>query len=294
MSPAGDNGAAGAPGPEEERERMLDSWDRAAAGWTRQADSLRDHGMPVSAWLIEHLRPQPGQRVLELAAGPGDTGFIAAEAIAPGGGVLVSSDASEAMLQIARSRAADQGIANVEFKQLQLEWIDLETASVDGLVCRWGLMLCVDPDAALKECRRVLRPGGRAVLAVWDVPAANPWATIPQGALVALGHLAAPEPGGAGMFALAAPGELARRMSDAGFIEPVVEPVQISRSYELIDDWLDGTRDCSIVFANAWRGLSGEQRAELIAEIERRAEPYTAADGSVTLPGSSLAVVAEA
>lgn len=163
---------------EEERARLLDDWDQQASGWGRQADGTRALAMPVSVWMVEHAQLQPGETVLELGAGPGDTGFMASERVVPGGR-LISSDGSEQMLAVARERAAEQGIENVEFKQLQLEWIDMETASVDVIICRWALMLLVDPAAALRECRRVLRPGGRLVVAVWDMPAENPWATIP-------------------------------------------------------------------------------------------------------------------
>jgi 16S rRNA C967 or C1407 C5-methylase (RsmB/RsmF family) len=107
------------------RTKLLDGWDEASRGWRRGADGVRAMGMPVSAWMVEHLDLQPGERVLELAAGPGDTGFLAAELVKPGG-MLICSDGSEKMLAIARDRARQQGIDNVEFKQLQLEWIDAE------------------------------------------------------------------------------------------------------------------------------------------------------------------------
>jgi ubiquinone/menaquinone biosynthesis C-methylase UbiE len=145
------------------RVQMRARWDRAAGGWGRRADRLREGTLPVSAWMVEHARLQPGHRVLELAAGPGDTGFLAAELISPGG-TLVCSDGSEAMLEIARERAQQFGLDNVEFARLELEWIDLPTASVDAVLCRWGVMLTVDPAAALTEIRRVLRPGGTATL----------------------------------------------------------------------------------------------------------------------------------
>ncbi len=118
-------------------------------------------------------RLQPGQRVLELAAGLGETGMLAAELVAPLGGVVVS-DQAEAMLEGARARALELGLSNVEFQVLNAEWIDLPVASVDAVLCRWGYMLMADPAAALAETRRVLRPGGRVALAVWDALAAQP------------------------------------------------------------------------------------------------------------------------
>ena len=102
---------------------------------------------------------------------------MAAELIVPGG-TLICSDGAEAMLDVARERAAAQGIYNVEFRQLELEWIDLPTADVDAVLCRWGIMLVVDSETAAQEIRRVLKPGGRAALAVWDEPARNPWTTV--------------------------------------------------------------------------------------------------------------------
>ena len=59
------------------------------------------------------------------------------------------------------------------------EWIDLELASVDAVLCRWGYMLMADPAAALRETRRVLRSGGRLALAVWDARERNPWSAVP-------------------------------------------------------------------------------------------------------------------
>ena len=57
---------------------------------------------------------------------------------------------------------------------MEAEWIDLPTASVDGVLCRFGYMLLADPEAALRETRRVLKPGGRVALAVWDDLDAQP------------------------------------------------------------------------------------------------------------------------
>ncbi len=93
--------------------------------------------------------------MLELAAGLGETGMLAAELVAPGGSVIVS-DQAEAMLEGARKRAGELNLTNVEFQVLNGEWIDLPLASVDVVLCRWGYMLMADPAAALSETRRVL------------------------------------------------------------------------------------------------------------------------------------------
>ena len=275
------------PDPNAQRQEMLERWDRAAPGWARRAERIREFGMPVSAWMLEQLALQPGQRVVELAAGPGDTGFLAAELIHPGG-TLICSDASAGMLSVARKRARRLGIENVEFVQLELEWIDLPTASVDAALCRWGVMLCVDPEATLREIRRVLRPGGRFSLAVWDVPALNPWATIPTRALVNTGHASPSDPNAPGPFTLSAPGRLAELLEDGGFLEVTVEPINVERVVPGVDEFVHETLDLSQSFAQAYERLSDDQRAEVVSEIASLAEPLRAGDGSLRIPGRSL------
>jgi SAM-dependent methyltransferase len=249
--------------------------------------------MPVSAWMIERLALQPGQTVLELAAGPGDTGFLAAELIAPGG-TLISSDASGPMLDVARERAKLLGISNVEFKQLQLEWIDLPTASVDAVICRWGVMLIVDPAAALREMRRVVKAGGRAALAVWDAPDENPWATIPMRTLIDLGHAEPPDPDEPGMFALAASGRLQELLEETGFVDVVVGSVELVRTADDARAFLAETLDMSMPVAEIYDRLDEASRDEVIQAIVQRAQPFAGPDGSLRLPGRSLVACAGA
>lgn len=281
------------PDVEEERERLLDGWEQASGGWGRQADSILQFGLPVASWMIEHASLRSGERVLELAAGPGDVGFMAAELIKPEG-ELVSSDAAEGMLEVAKMRAAEQGIENVEFRQLQLEWIDLPTASVDAILCRWGVMLTIDPGAALQECRRVLRPGGRIALAVWAGPESNPWATVPQGLLVRMGLLEPPAAGGPGMFSMAVPGRLEQMLEEAGFVDITVEPVSVTRVYAESVTWLGETVDCSQMFGRAWRALDDDRRREVRTELDSAAARFADPEGTIRIPGESLAAVAHA
>jgi SAM-dependent methyltransferase len=273
---------------------MLERWERAAVGWGKRAEHVRAFGMPVSTWMVDHADLQAGMRVLELAAGPGDTGFLAAELIRPGGS-LVCSDASETMLRIAQARARELGIEDVvEFKRIELEWIDLDTASVDVVLCKWGLMFAIDPETALREARRVLRPGGRVALAVWDEPEFNPWATITTQALVELGHAEPPDRDAPGMFALAPPGRLREVMHAAGFVDVVLDAVDPPRSWGSVEDWLDETEDISSVFGEVYEPLTAEQRDAVSQKVAELARPYTGADGSIRPPARSLVAAADA
>jgi ubiquinone/menaquinone biosynthesis C-methylase UbiE len=268
-------------------------WERASAGWGKRADRIRDWGMPVSMAMVDALALQPGQTVLELAAGPGDTGFLAAELVQPGG-TLICSDGAEAMLDVARERATATGVSNVEFRQIELEWIDLETATMDAVLCRWGIMLILDPEAAAREIRRVLRQGKRASFAVWDAPERNPWATIPSRVMIARGHVQPPDPEAPGMFTLAEPGVLEELLETAGFTDVVVRSIELVRHYSEPAEFLAETADLSPMFGSGYAELRPEERDAIAADVVSALEPFTAPDGKVTLPGCSLAAVATA
>jgi SAM-dependent methyltransferase len=279
--------------PDEQRVASREAWELGAAGWGHMADRVRDWTLDLSARMVDALALQPGQRVLELAAGPGDTGFMAAELVAPGG-MLICSDGAEAMLDVARERAVGQRISNVEFRQLELEWIDLPTADVDAVLCRWGIMLVVDSEAAAREIRRVLKPGGHVSLAVWDEPARNPWTTIASEAMVALGFAQPPDPGEPGMFKLAADGALRELLEGAGLIDVQVTPVALERQFEGVDEYLAETIAVSSRFRVAYEELTSEQQGDVRRTVARGAQAYTAPDGSLVLPGSSLVATASA
>jgi len=282
-----------APDPSEYRRTSLERWARAAGAWGAHRDVIQSAGEPVSHWLVDAIEPQPGHRVLELAAGPGDTGFLAAELIAPGG-TLISSDVVEEMVDQARARAAELGISNVEFRRIDAEWIDLPTASLDGVIARWVYMLLADPATALGEARRVLRPGGRVAFAAWSEPQDNPWAAVAAGELAALGAIERPAPGEPDMFAFADPRRIQTLLEEAGFTDIAIEQIPIVYRHPSLDDWWDTQLDISTRLAGAVGALSPAQRDDLRDAIDARLAQYVGDDGAVALPGRTHVAAASA
>ncbi|MGI8556801.1 MAG: class I SAM-dependent methyltransferase [Solirubrobacteraceae bacterium] len=273
-------------------------WDRAAEGWGRRRAEFERFARPVAHWLVEAIEPQPGHRLLELAAGVGETGFLAFEIAAPGGGSLTCTDASEHMLTQARSRAAQLGLVDrVEFKLMRAEWIDAELASIDGVLCRFGLMLCEDPAAALREARRVLRPGGRIAAAVWDERARNPHLAVFADVLAERGLAPAPAPrrGEPGPFALSDRALLAELFADAGFASVQTRSIDLVQRAASFDAWWEAHLELS-PSARAWlAALPLAAVSDVRNAVRERLESFTAGeDGSLLVPALALAASAEA
>jgi SAM-dependent methyltransferase len=278
---------------EDYRAESRDKWERAAGGWERRRAAFQRAAQPVSMWLVEHVRPQPGHRLLELAAGAGDTGLLAAELVQPGGSVLIT-DGAEAMAEVARRRAAELGVPGVDVRSMEAEWIDLPTASLDGVLCRWGYMLLVDPAAALQETRRVLRPGGRVAFSAWTDLAANPWFSAIGRALADVGLEDARAPGGPGPFAFSAPGTIDTLLEEAGFADAIVQPLDFTFRFASSDEHFDQQLDLSTNLAAQVGGLAPADRYRLRDALDARLAPHTQADGSLELPARTWVAAAEA
>jgi SAM-dependent methyltransferase len=215
-------------------------WERQAAGWTRRREQVERFGMPVAQAMIEMADPQPGEWVLDIAAGTGQTGLLVAELVRPGGRVLIT-DFSEEMVAAARSRAQDVGAGNVEVRVLDAESMAIDAAQIDLALCRWGYMLMADPETALRETRRILKPGGRLVMAAWGGGEENPWASLMTRALQEAGaEMPVDAPGAPGMFAFGAPRSCSTRPGSSS------TAWSGSRSRSPIARWRSGSRSPAI------------------------------------------------
>jgi SAM-dependent methyltransferase len=278
--------------PEEFRAASRDRWEAAARGWSARREAFQAAAAPVSAWLVDAVQPQPGQTVLELAAGPGDTGLLAAELVRPHG-KLILTDGAEAMVEVARARTEELGLTDVvEARPMELEWIDLPTASVDAVLCRWGYMLLADPEAALRETRRVLRPGGRVALSAWAAPEANPWSM--GRLLLDQGVMQPRDPAEPGPFALADPDRIRELLQDAGFDEIVLDAVDFAFTAPDADSWWEHQLDCSPTLVESVRDLSPADHYRLRDAVDAFLERFAQADGSLRIPARTLTASATA
>jgi ubiquinone/menaquinone biosynthesis C-methylase UbiE len=273
----------------EATERVRKDWESLANNWYEQRASLLAASRPIHEWLVEHLDLKAGDRVLEIAAGPGDTGFLAAKRL--GAGRLLSTDISPGMVEAARKRGAELGITNADYRVLDAQAMDLGDASFDGVICRWGLMLMPDPAAALRECRRVLAPGGRLVFAVFTGPNENPFASIPGRILAEQGH--APPPTSnwqPGILALADRARLGALLDGAGFTSTHIESVDMAWTFKNADDYWSFLVDLTAL-GPLVRSLPPAAQAALRDAIDRRLAEFTRGDG-IVLPSRCWCAVA--
>ena len=275
---------------DEYRRTSLANWQTMAAGWERRRADMDTVTEPIRDWLVRELAPKPGETILELAAGPGDTGFAAA-ALLGNEGQLISTDFSSEMTEVARRRGRELGLPNVEYRTMDAEHLELEDDSVDGVICRFGFMLMSDTEAALAETRRVLRPGGRLVLATWRGPERNPWVAIGGRILTARGFMPPNEPGAPGMFTMSDDGRVESLLAAAGFTDVLIDDVPVRMPYGDVDEYVTATRDTGGAFARAFNEASEEEQRAITQELAEAFTPFEV-DGGLALPGLALVALA--
>jgi SAM-dependent methyltransferase len=268
------------------RARLHGLWSAVAGGWGAHADYVDERASELSAAMLDAADLRPGARVLELACGPGGLGLAAARRVGPDGQVLVSDVAPE-MVAIAAARAKEAGLANVAAKVLDLERIAEPDAAHDAVLCREGLMFVPDPAAAAAEIARVLRPGGRAAIAVWAARERNPWLGVVLDAVTAHVGRPVPPPGVPGPFSLADPGALGDLLERAGLAEVAVTEVPVPLRARSFDEWWARTVALAGPLAGILAAMGPDDRAAIRNRAQAAVAPYTASAGLV-LPGVTL------
>jgi SAM-dependent methyltransferase len=267
-------------------------WDSVAPAWAEHAAYADERGAEVTARLLALATPTAGDRVLELACGPGGLGLAAAPLVGPAGEVVFSDVAPE-MTAIAAARAHKLGMTNVSASVLDLEDIDEPDASYDVVLCREGLMFATDPARAVGEIHRVLRPGGRLALAVWDARERNPWLGVVFDAVGAELDRPVPPPGIPGPFALGDAGRLAALLHEAGLSDVSVSDLSVPLRAASFDEWWRRTS----ALAGPLATIVASQPEPVVTAIRARAREAAAAyetPAGIEFPGVALIASARA
>jgi SAM-dependent methyltransferase len=197
------------------------------------------------------------------------------------------------MLAAAQRRAEALRIRNVRFRQMDANVpLDQPAASLDAVLCRWGYMLLNDGEDALRDTRRVLKQNGTVALAAWTGPEDNRWSSAPARILQDRG-LIEPRPAqGPGQFAWAREGELAAHLENAGFVDPAVQAVDFVFRFDDVDDWWVAQTQTSTDTADADARMDFATRSDVLADLERVAEPFTQPDDSLEFPARTWVAAA--
>jgi SAM-dependent methyltransferase len=257
----------------------------------RHREWTRTVALPVTDWLIRALAVQPGETMLELAAGAGDVGLAIVEQL--GDRVrLISSDLSPSVVEVAQRAATERGLRGITFQVLDAQDLDMPSSNVDAVVCRWGYMLMEDPAAALRQTARVLRLGGRLALSVWGDPTQNPSTTIGAEVLAHIGYepIAGPTAPG-GMYSLANPDRLVAMVRASGLAVQRTEKVSVALPYSGVEDYFVQGIDQPGHRGDFFRGLSSEKRDQAAQLATTLLEPYRANAGYL-VPGETLNMLA--
>jgi SAM-dependent methyltransferase len=271
------------------KQQQKEQWGRAAAGWKKQDASIRERTEPVTRRMLELAGIAPGKRVLDIACGTGEPAIPAAEAVGESGSVLATDQAPE-MLEVAREKARDQGVTNIEFRETDGEEIAVPADSFDAVTCRFGIMFMPEPVRCLQQGHRALKASGRMVVATWGPPQDNAWVSLPMGILrkyyqgPALPDPTAP----GGVFSFASEDRLKAALEEAGFGDVKVERMEVPMAvFDTAQEWWNYQLEVAGPLQTIFRQLSPEDQETASQEI-KQAATQGRPDGSVSLMGVPL------
>ncbi|SHN24245.1 methyltransferase domain-containing protein [Cryptosporangium aurantiacum] len=258
-----------------QRARNADFWARTAPGWVNQADRHDEIGRPLGAVAFDWLRPQPGERVLDVGCGCGGTTAELARAVAPLGSAI-GLDLAAAMVATARERFTTPDGAEPRFVAGDIETLDaVPGAPFDAVYSRMTLMLLADPVAGLTTVRRSMRAGARLAATVFRDGRVNPWLSAAMlGAAAYLGPLP-PLPIGdePGPFAFADAARVTRLLTAAGYTDIGLHPYDVTLDApddpEAVTEWLIEISPASAAYRDAEPTAQGHARRGAARLLER-------------------------
>lgn len=274
------------------KEGIRREWGVSATAWKDNWPTWERAAQPVNDRLVELAEVCPGQRVLDVATGLGEPAFTAARIVGPTGSVL-GTDIAPEMIAIARDNAAQLGMENIEFHEMDAEHPDLPEGTFHAALCRLGLMFFPNLRDALTRLRLLLIPGGRFAAAVWGPRDRSPFSTVTQGTIQEALNTPAPPPGTPGTFSLSDPNLLLQVFTESGYIEVQTDSVDIVFEYNSVKEFVHERYTTSASIRATLAAVPEEQQAAIWRRVEERTAEYTDPDGIIRLPAQILCVVGQ-
>jgi ubiquinone/menaquinone biosynthesis C-methylase UbiE len=222
------------------REQQKETWNKFSTGWKKWDSFVIDFLKPMGDEIIQNLKLNETDNVLDIATGTGEPGLSIAAIVK--NGKVTGVDLSESMLEIAMDKAEKNQILNFEARYADVTELPFPDASFDAVSCRMGFMFFPDMQLAASEIIRVLKPGGKFSASVWSGPENNFWMTSIMGTINKYMQVPTPPPGAPGMFRCAAPGFMTGLLNEAGFKnvnEKVIRPKQYVESHEWFWEYIN-------------------------------------------------------
>ena len=273
------------------KDAQREQWNKDGAAWRRWNSILDRWYGEATRQMLDLARIQPGQRILDIAAGAGEPAVSAAERVGPGGYVL-ATDISEGIVELARQVARERGLTQIETRAMDGEKPDVPDASFDAVLCRLGLMYMPHPVTALREWRRALRVGGRVAVMVFSTPDRNGWGAIPASIIRRRAQLPPPVPGQPGPFSLGGPGVLEGIFTQAGFADPEIRAVPVPHRMASAAEYVRVASEAFGGFNAMMAHLPVQERESVWNEIEDSMRRYES-PGGFEVPGECLVGAAE-
>lgn len=264
----------------EYRDKQRAQWAIAAAAWMRWWSHFEAGAGALSERLVREAGVAPGMRVLDLCTGLGEPALRVARLVGAQGRV-VGADLSREMLQFARARAAEQGLANLHLVECEGEHLAFVAHSFDAATFRWGPMLMNDPVRGLAEVRRVLKPGAQLGVSVWGTGREVPFISVAGMVAEEIGGVPKPPPGTPGPLRMGREGELETALAAAGFKDVRCEAFEVLMSFASPQEYVEYTRDASTSLRKALEEKPASAREAVWRELERRAADFAEASGKV-------------
>jgi SAM-dependent methyltransferase len=204
---------------------QVEYWNTAAGKtWAAFHEQLDRQVEPLGLAAMAVLAPRPGEHILDIGCGCGQTSLALAARVRPSG-TVVAVDISEPMLDVARHRPRSCADLQLAFRKLDAQTGDLGHGVFDAAFSRFGVMFFSDPVAAFANIRASLKPGGRLAFVCWRPLNENPWMHAPlQAALPFLPPAVPPDPTAPGPFAFANASRVRAILADAGFAAVTIDP----------------------------------------------------------------------